>query len=590
MINLEPKDKKALINCAMGKISADLCISNIRLVNVLTGEIYPADVYVYDKFIAHIETEQVGQNIDAKKIVDGGGKYLIPGLIDSHVHIESSMLTPRNLAKCIVNHGTTTIVTDPHEIANVYGKEAVRYMHDSSEKLPMRQLIDIPSCVPAVPGLENSGAEFFADDIRELAKLERVIGLAEVMDYIGVVNCDERMMSIIEAGKECGLYIQGHAPFVSGRTLSAYAIGGARTCHESRSEKEFLEKLRVGMSVDVRESSISKNAREAVLGTQGIKFFDNFCSCTDDRESHDLLEIGHMNTTVKKLVSSGMDALTAIKSATYNTARQIKIENLGAIAPGYIADMLIVEDLADISPSQVFFEGELVSENGKLVNPIEDIEFELETRNSINLEKPELSAYEYKAPIENGMVKVNIMTYDSRFSAATYTSTEEIPVVNGILDISHDKDLKFITIFNRHGKGTIGYGITRGFGTKSGAIASTVSHDSHNMTVVYDTKENAKACIDALIDSKGGLSVANGEKCLAVIPLQVGGLMSISPAEVVAEQSINMQSHLKDFGLELNDNPLLRIVTCALPVIPECKMSDLGLVDVLKKEIIPLFA
>ncbi|MFI3115583.1 MAG: adenine deaminase C-terminal domain-containing protein [Clostridia bacterium] len=590
MINLEPKDKEALINCAMGKIPADLCITNVRLVNVLTGEIYPADIYVYDKFIAHVEKDNVGENIDAKKIVDGEGKYIIPGLIDSHVHIESSMLTPRNFAKCIINHGTTTIVTDPHEIANVYGREAVKYMHDASDNLPMRQLIDIPSCVPAVPGLENSGAEFFAEDIFELAKLERVVGLAEVMDYIGVVNCSERMMSIIQAGKDCGLYIQGHAPFVSGRMLSAYVIGGARTCHESRSEKEFVEKLRVGMSVDVRESSISKNAREAVLGTQGIKFYDNFCSCTDDRESHDLIEIGHINTTVKKLVASGMDAITAIKSATFNTARQIKIENLGAIAPGYIADMLIVESLSDIKPSEVYFEGELVSKDGKLVKEIEDIEFEIETRNSINLKQPELSAYEYKAPIENGTVKVNIMCYDSSFSAATYVSTEEVPVKNGVLDISHDEDLKYITVFNRYGKGTIGYGITRGFGTKSGAVASTVSHDSHNMTVVYDTKENAKACIDALIECKGGLAVSNKGKCLGTIPLQVGGLMSINPAEVVAKQSEEMKEHLKAFELELDDNPLLRIVTCALPVIPECKMSDLGLVDVLKKEIIPLFA
>lgn len=589
MIKFEPKNKKMLLKCAMGEIPADLCITNIRLVNVLTGEIYPADVYVYDKFIAHVEIDHVGQNIDAKEIVDGNGEYLIPGLIDSHVHIESSMLTPRNFAKCVINHGTTTVVTDPHEITNVFGKEAVYYMHESSKNLPMRQLIDIPSCVPAVPGLENAGGEIVASDIKELAQLERVIGLAEVMDYIGVVNGDDRMLDIIDAAKECGLYLQGHAPFVTGRTLSAYCIGGARTCHESRTEYEFLEKLRVGMSVDVRESSISLNARESVLGTQGIKFYDNYCACTDDRESDDLLHIGHLNTTVRKMIATGMDAITAIKSATYNTARQIKIDNLGAIAPGYIADMVIVSSLSQLDPSKVFFEGELVSKDGQLVKEIEDMTFDIENRNSVNLEMPSLDIFKYKAPIENGTVKVNVMTYHGMISAATHTVVEELPVVDGYLDISHDKDLKFITVLNRYGNGTIGYGVTRGFGTSKGAIASTVSHDSHNLTVVYDTAKNALIAAEELIAIQGGMAIVNEEKLLASLPLQVGGLMSVHTAQEVAKQSQAMKNALLELELVNKDNPLLRIVTCALPVIPDCKMSDLGLVNVLKKELIPLY-
>ncbi len=589
MLKLEPKNKQALIDCAMGRIQADMCLTNAKLVNVLTGEVYPADIYIYDKFIAHVESENVGQNIDAKKIVDCDGQYLIPGFIDSHIHIESSMLTPRNFARGVVNHGTTTVVTDPHEIANVFGKDAVVYMHDSSDDLPMRQLIDIPSCVPAVPSVENAGAEFFAKDIYELAKLERVVGLAEVMDYLGVVNNDPRMVEILKAAKECGLYLQGHAPMLSGRILSAYSIGGARTCHESRTEKEFLDKLRIGMHVDVRESSMAKNAREGVLGTQRIKFYDQFSVCTDDKESDDILNEGHLNIVVRKLIDSGLDPLTAIKGATINNARQIKMENLGAIAPGYIADILVVKSLYEVAPSQVYFEGKLVSENGKLVEPIKEKKFEIEEINSINLKSPSLDKFIYNAPIKDGMVKVNVIGYhDLRFSLSK-CAVEEIPVKDGVLDLSFDPNLKFVTIFNRYGKETIGYGVLRNFGTNQGAIASSVSHDSHNVTVVYDTPENGKAAVDALIDIKGGMAVANHGKVIGTLPLQVGGLMSINTAEVVAEQSQVLKDVMREIGLTVIANPLLRIVTCALPVIPDTKMSDLGIIDVATQAILPLY-
>ena len=233
--------------------------------------------------LAHVEREALEGPYRAKEVFDGEGRYLIPGFVDSHMHIESSMMVPRNFAKVIVPHGTTTIVHDPHELGNVYGVEGVRYMHDSAEGLPMRQLVDIPSCVPAVPGCENAGAEFFADEIRELAKLERVVGLAEVMDFYGVMHGDDRMMDIIAAAEECGLYLQGHAPGVSGRALSAYLCGGPYTCHETRGSAEAMEKLRMGMYVDSRESSITKNVEAIWEGVKGSRYFDTLTLCTDDR-------------------------------------------------------------------------------------------------------------------------------------------------------------------------------------------------------------------------------------------------------------------------------------------------------------------
>ncbi len=587
----EPKDRRALLACALGKTPADLCLTNAELVNVITGEVYPADIYVLGKFIVHVEYQNVGQNINAKKVIDCNGDYVIPGFIDSHIHIESSMLTPRNFAKGVISHGTTTVITDPHEIANVYGVEAVRYMHDASENLPMRQLIDIPSCVPAVPGLENAGAEFMAKEIAELADLERVIGLAEVMDIIGVINGEDRMMDIMDVAREKGLYLQGHAPYMSGRMLSAYAVGGAKTCHESREATEFLEKMRMGIAVDVRESSITWNAKAGVDGTRGVKCFDKFCVCTDDREAHDILHKGHLNLVVRRLIECGMDPILAIKSATFNNAREARLDNLGAIAPGYVADMQVVESLSELKPRQVFFEGELVSENGKLLVEIEDMNFEIETRNSVNVGRElTIEDFKFKAPIENGKVKVNVLKYQSFELSATVCSVEEIDVVDGYLDISSDPDLKFGIIFNRYGKGTTGYGIIRKFGTTKGAIASTVSHDSHNLTVVFDNATNAKLAIDSLISCGGGFACAYDGKLASTIELKVGGLMSIKSTEEVADDCYQMKLALNNIGFEGRDNPLLRIVTVALPVIPEVKMSDLGLVDVFAKKIIPLFA
>ena len=589
MFKLEPKDKRELLKCALGKIEADTVVTNCQLVNVITGEIYPADVYIFQGFIAHVEAKNVGVNLFAKSVIDGQGQYLIPGLIDSHMHIESSMMTPRNLAKGIINHGSTTIVTDPHEIGNVYGIEGVRYMHDSANGLPMRQLVDIPSCVPAVPNLENASCEFFADEVESLIGLERVIGLAEVMDFLAVMNGEDRMMDIIDVVRSRGLYIQGHAPFVTGRDLSAYSIGGPKTCHESRLPAEFLEKMRIGMFVDARESSITKNMQAAVEGTKDCKFFDHFCICTDDREAHDIINVGHLNDCVRQAIRHGMDPVTAIKSATYNTAREIKLENIGAIAPGYVADMLLIESLEEIVPSVVIFEGEIVSQNGKLVKEIEVMPYEIETRNSVKITDLTLDKLTIKAPIQNGKIKVNVMTYENLDLSSTYCNVEELDVVNGVIDISNDSDLNFVSVINRHGKNNIGQAVVRGYGINRGSNASTVSHDCHNLTVVYDTPENGKIACDALIACGGGMAVACDNELKGILELPVAGLMSTKNVYELSEESKVMKDILHEIGLGEMENPLLRIVTMALPVIPLVKMSDLGMVDVLKKELIPMF-
>lgn len=583
-------NRKELIKAALGLVECDLAIKNAQLLNVFTGEVYPATVFVYDGAIAHVEYINLEEGLDkVKNVVDAEGKYLIPGLIDAHMHIESSMLTPRNFAKVSIPSGTTTIVMDPHEIGNVYGVEGVKYMHDSGEGLPQRQFVDIPSCVPAVPGCENAGAEFFAKEIEELAELKRVIGLAEVMDYIGVINQEDRMADIIHAAERKGLYLQGHAPFVSGRDLSAYLIGGPVTDHESRTGEEAIEKLRSGMFIDSRESSITHNVKDIWEGVKHCKFFDHYCLCTDDREADDLLHEGHINYVVNAAIKYGMDPITAIKSATLNTAREINVTDLGAIAPGYVADMLLVEDLSNIHPTHVFFEGKLVAQDGKLLQPIEDKEYEIETRNSLQLKELSLEDFHVDTPVENGKVKVNVMVYPNLELSSTYVEKTEFEVKDGNI-VLPDDDYKFVIVLNRYGKGTIGKGIVKGFGTKKGALASTVSHDSHNLTVVYDNERDALLVANTLKECGGGMCAAYNGTVLSTLPLPLAGLMSLKSAEELSVVSQKMKQAIVELGLTDMENPLLRIVTLALPVIPEVKMSDLGLVDVLTKKIIPFYA
>ena len=588
MYKLKPKNKKELLKAAMGKIPADLAVKNCQWVNVFTGEILPAVIYVKDGFVAHVELNELDGPYHAEAVFDGEGRYLIPGFIDAHVHIESSMMIPRNIAKVIVPHGTTTILHDPHELANVYGMDGVKYMHDNAEDLPMRQLLDIPSCVPAVPGCENAGAEFYAPEIRELAKLERAVGLAEVMDFFGVMHGDDRMMDIIEAAEEAGLYLQGHAPGVSGRNLSAYLCGGPYTCHETRGSEEALEKLRMGMYVDARESSITKNIEAIWDGVKGCTYFDTLTFCTDDRESDDLLHEGHMNAVVRKAISCGMDPVAAVKSATINVAREIGVPHLGAVAPGYVADMVLTKDLTTLWADVVFYEGTIVAKDGKLAEPIADLDFEIETRNSMNLAPVTEEDFIIVPPVENGTVTVNIMEYQTKDSSVTDRKTVELPVENGRIVLG--EEMAYVAVLNRYGKGTKALGIVKNFGLEVGAVASTVSHDSHNLTMVYFDPKDAMVAANELIACGGGMTAVKDGEVLNTLRLEVGGLMTKLDAEELTVEAAKMKEIERGMGITVPVNPLLRIVSLALPVVPYVKLTDLGMVDTTNQTMIPLFA
>ena len=593
-MKIEPENRNALVDAAMGRIPCDLAIRNVRMLNVFTGEIYPAEVGILGKHIASVSADPDGSGtgfpVEAREEVDGRGMYLIPGFIDAHVHIESSMVTAVNMAAAVVPQGTTTVITDPHEVANVGGLDAVRYMIESSRDLPLRVYVMAPSCVPAVPGLEGAGAVFGAAEIGEILDMERVLGVAELMDFEGVLNNSPRMTAILGVGRRRQVFLQGHAPFVSGRRLNAYLAAGVESDHESQTASEAREKLRLGMHVDARGGSLASNIPTLVSAVKAFRFLDDLCLCTDDRDPEDLIRRGHMNLAVGNAVGAGLTPEQAIRCATLNVAREVGLRNLGGIAPGWVADLQIVPDLSAPKPVAVFHEGRLVAENGRLTVALPRRTFAAESLDTMQVDVPPPERLRIAAPDGCGAsVRVNVPAFDSPDTLVTALSVEEIPVRDGYLDISGDPDLKYVAILNRHGAGNMAVGVMRGFGTREGAVASTVSHDCHNLTVVYDRPENAVAAIRALIDSRGGHCAVKDGSVVGLLPLPIYGLLSPLPCDELVDRVDAMNAALRSLGIGTR-NPVMRIVCLALPVIPKGKFTDRGLVDVDEQAFVPLFA
>ncbi|NLY49908.1 MAG: adenine deaminase, partial [Firmicutes bacterium] len=427
-------NRSELIEAALGKRPLDLVIQNVQLVNVYTGEIYPADIGVYRNYIAHV-TVPGEEPLEGKTVISGQGKWAIPGFIDTHVHIESSMMNSLNFARVVLPHGTTTVLTDPHEIANVLGLRGVKYMVDSSEGLPLRIYILAPSCVPAVPGLETAGADFLAEDIETMLSWNRVLGLAEVMDYYGVIYQSPRMNSILDVVRRSGGIIQGHSPFLRGRELSAYLCAGPDSDHEVMLGDDTLTKLRAGMIVDAKESSIVKNIKEIVGAYKELAFPPNMTFCTDDREAGDLLHEGHMDQVVRRAIEEGLPPAIAIRIATLQAANRLGFKDFGAIAPGKVADIVLLDDLEKVKVNEVFVDGKLVAQGGKLVAELPELRFPVEKENTVFLRK-ELSAadFELKAPADaRDKVKTRILSYAPGAALRTEFEVQDLPVQDGLV-------------------------------------------------------------------------------------------------------------------------------------------------------------
>lgn len=539
-----------------------LVIKNANVVNVFTDEIVRADVAVYEDVIIGVGSYSGENEIDA------GGAYLAPGFIDAHVHIESSMVIPSSFMKVIMPHGTTTVIADPHEIANVAGAAGIRAMYKLTDELPLRVLFMLPSCVPATP-FEHSGAKLVAEDMEQFMHKSRILGLGEVMDANSVINCSQEMLDKLRLFDKRP--IDGHAPMLEGMGLNAYRVAGAFSDHECSTYEEVKQKLATGMNILLRIGSAANNMdgvlrriAEEKLPTRNMMF------CTDDKHIEDIRREGHINANARMAVAAGIDPIDAIKMASYNAARAYGIRGVGAIAPGYKADMVLLEDLKDFKVKQV------ISRFGRPYTGEEQIPSPIlppQVFNSVRL--PEISKYDLALRCHVSAPVIKMIPHQL-VTELVYRDVERDE--NGCF-IPSEGMVKLAVIERHHATGSMAVGILEGLGIKYGAVASTVAHDSHNLVVAGDNDEDMLMAIESLRDCGGGYSVVSRGVVLARLPLPIAGLMTAAPVNDVLEIQQALLDALYSLGAKRDSDPLIALSFMALPVIPAVKLTDEGLFD-----------
>jgi adenine deaminase len=587
----------ALAETTRLSLPCDLVIVNAQIIDVLTETTFPGEIWIKSGVIVHVERHEFGR-YKTDKVFDAKGSYVAPGLMDSHVHIESSMLSPYFFGRAVVVHGTTTVFTDPHEITNVTGRRGIDYMYRNSLAGPvMRQFILIPSCVPAVPSLESAGATIDEGDVARVtdAYPDAIMGLAEVMDYYGVINCAPRMVKILNAARKNGLYLQSHYSGIHGLELSAYLLAGLGGNHEIRSAEDMVEVLKAGGWIDMCGSSSIADRLDDLL--PALKEFPNpgilrVTLCTDDVHAADLVDRahGHINKVVTRVIASGVKPETAIAFATRNVAQEYGLDNIGAIKAGNLADLIVFDSFETIEPTAVFVGGVQQVANGELVLPVQAAlsqppeELRANICQTMNLNEVDPKKLVPKAKSSDGNVLTNILVFEGLFTKAGH---EMLPLSNGCLDISKRDDLCYIAVCDRYGKGEISLGVLQNFGLLCGAVATTVSHDSHNLTLVYKDPEVAAQLANRLIKCGGGIAAADRND-YRLVELPIGGLMSYKSAEDLTPDLHKLEAKLPElFGGE--PVSLLKTAILTLPVIPEVRVTNKGIVNVITQEFIPLF-
>lgn len=586
MYKMQANTKK-LTAAAMGEIENDLVITGCRIFNVFTKEFLHGTVYITDSFITHVDYDTKSQLLPSKEHMHLQG-ILCPGFIDAHTHIESSLLVPENYASMVLPHGTTTVLEDAHEIANVMGVEGIQYMLNASEHLPMRQLMLLPSCVPSLPGFESAGAELYADDYKELFHHPRVVGLGEVMDYEGVLSGDKRIHDLLEAAKKQDCFLQGHSPMLQGKKLSAYLCAGPKSCHEVKTGEEALEKYRKGMWIDIREANTQGRMKEILEAFQDIRDYSRICFCSDDRRCNVTEDLGHMDYMIKKAVALGMPVEDALLAASYHVAQEANLPQLGAIAPGYAADIVLLNDTTNLQVQAVFYEGKPVCKGQKLLKPIKISAYtkQMEKKNTVRMTPFHMSDFMIKA--KGPFSKLNIISFESEYTSTSYLKTRVCMVHKGNVQLNRKHKQLYLAVFNRYNQKQRAVCIVEKFGIDHGAVASSISHDSHNICVVYDTLENGLLAVTQIQEMHGGFCAVEHGHVIAAMPLPVAGLMTSAAAEEAAEQVNTMAAAFRRLGNTFLENPVSRITIMNLLVCPYCKLSDHGLVMTEDKKLIPV--
>lgn len=546
---------------------ATLVIKNANVVNVFTHEIIRADVALYEDIIIGVGQYSCANEIDAE------GAYLTPGFIDAHVHIESSMVIPSSYMNVIMPHGTTTIIADPHEIANVAGVEGIRAMYKLTDDLPLRVLFMLPSCVPST-AFETSGARILAEDMEPFLRKSRVLGLGEMMDYVSTVKGEKDTLDKLRLFE--GKPIDGHAPLLSGNVLNAYRVAGPSTDHECSNYEEVLEKLRTGMRILIRIGSAAKGIDDILKRIAENKLpTENMMFCSDDKHIETIMREGHMNQNARLAVACGIDPIEAVKMASYNAARAYGLRNIGAIAPGYRAEMVLFDNLKDFNVKQVF------TRFGK---PFEKKEYQMpllpkKVYNSVNVAP--VSRENLRLSATETMPVITMMPQQ----LTTKLNYRKVKVENGAF-VPSDGLLKLAVIERHHATGNIGLGIIEGMNIHNGALASSMAHDSHNLVIAGDNDRDMLMAAEALKDCGGGYCIVSNGVVLARLPLPIAGVLSDAPLDEVLERLRTLLDAAHSLGADLDTDPLVSLSFLALPVIPEVRVTDMGLFDVSKFDFI----
>jgi adenine deaminase len=567
-------DFTPIITAARGDTPADLLLVNARVINVFSSRVIDGSIAIKDGYIVGFG------DYDAARTIDLKGRFVSPGFIDSHVHIESAMTCISEFARAVAPCGTTTVVADPHEIANVLGTVGIDYMLRSAAGQPMDCLFTLPSCVPAT-NMETAGARLDAGDLAPFFANPRIVALAEMMNYPGVIFTDADVMAKLALARDHHRTMDGHAPGLSGKQLFAYAAAGIASDHECTQADEALEKLELGIHIMVREGTCARNM-DALFPIINEQTCRRMMWCTDDRHPHDLLAEGHVDAVIRKAVAKGLDSLTAIRMGTINPADYFGIKDAGAIAPGRKANLVVFSDLTDVRAEQVFFMGRPVAEHGRMLPGLQR-PAPVAVPPSMNLDPRSL---DFSIPAKGSRMRVIRAIADQ---VVTRCDIMDVTEKDGLAVADVARDVIKMTVVDRYtGQAHTGKGFVTGLGLKRGAIASSVAHDSHNIIVAGVSDAEMRTAVAAVVAMGGGLAAVGGGEVLAGLPLPVAGLMSVQPIETVRQQMDGMIAAAKDLGAGLSD-PFMTLSFLALPVIPDLKLTDRGLVDVTRFEVVPLF-